>query len=131
MTQPMSVPIPGVTTIEQVKMNVKAAQEFSVLTLEEQKKWHEPETILDGPACTNCKYCINGEKDNIDVPQLVLAAQYGERFGMKEWASKDKQSKKLAQDMKKITPAMAKWYAQRCPLELPVEELLKKSVQYV
>lgn len=131
MTQPMAVPIPGMSEIEQVHMNLKAAQEFSALTPEQQQKWREPETILDGPACTNCKYCINGETDTIDIPQLILAAQYGERFGMKEWSSKDKQSKKLSQDLKKITPDMAKRYAQRCPLELPVEELLKKSAQYV
>jgi len=131
MTQPLSVPIPGMTEIEHVTMNVKAAREFSALSPVEQKDWENSETILDGPACTNCGYCINSETDGIDVPQLVMAAQYGERFGLKDWQSKDKAKGKLKQDLEKITPEMAKRYAHKCPLELPVEELLKQSERYV
>jgi len=131
MTQPMSVPIPGMTEPEHITINIKAAREFSSLSPQEQQKWREPETLLDGPACTGCNYCINGDTDNINVPQLVMAAQYGERFGLRDWQSKDKQSKKLAEDLEKITPEMAKRYAHKCPLELPVEELLKTSAKYV
>lgn len=116
MTQPNSVPIPGMTEIEHVTMNVRAAREFSALSPEEQQRWKEPETILERPACTGCKYCINGDTDDIDVPQLVMAAQYGGRFGLREWQSKDKQRKKLAQDLGKITPEMAKRYTVNAPL---------------
>ncbi|MBT4483605.1 MAG: aldo/keto reductase [Candidatus Latescibacteria bacterium] len=131
MTQPNSVPIPGMTEIEHVTMNVKAAREFSALSPEAQQSWKDPETILEQPACTGCKYCINGDSDDINVPQLVMAAQYGERFGLRKWQSKDQRRKKLAGDLKKITPIMAGRYARKCPRELPVEELLKKSAQYI
>lgn len=131
LTQPGSVPIPGISELSQITQDVKATREFEALSLHEQNMWREPETLLDGPACKGCNYCINGEKDDIDVPQLVMAAQYGERYGMKEWPSRDKRRKKLAQDLKKITPEMAKRFARRCPAELPVEDLLKKSTNYV
>lgn len=131
MTQPMSVPIPGMTEPEHITMNVKAAREFSSLSPEEQQKWRDPETLLEGPACNGCKYCISGEADDINVPELIMAAQYGERFGLKAWQSKAQMQKKLALDLKKITPEMAKRYALKCPRELPVEELLKKSARYV
>ncbi|GAI90408.1 unnamed protein product, partial [marine sediment metagenome] len=131
MTQPMSVPIPGMTEVEHVIMNVKAAREFSALSPSEQKKWEDPETVLEGPACTGCNYCINRDTDGIDVPQLVMAAQYGEHFGLAKWQSKDQQRGKLKSDLEKITPEMAKRYAHKCPKELPVEELLKKSARYI
>lgn len=131
MTQPMSVPIPGITEVEHVITDVKAAREFSSLSPQEQQSWREPDTILEGPACTGCKYCINGDTDNINVPQLVMAAQYGEHFGLRDWQSKGKQAKKLAEDLEKITPEMARRYAHKCPRELPVVELLKKSAEYV
>jgi len=131
MTQPMSVPIPGMTEPEHITMNVGAAREFSSLSLEEQQRWRDPETLLDGPACNGCKYCISGEADDINVPELVMAAQYGERFGLTAWQSKAQMQKKLARDLEKITPEMAKRYALKCPRELSVEELLKKSARYV
>ena len=131
LTQPMSVPIPGISELEQITQDVKATREFSALSPAEQMKWREPETLLDGPACTGCGYCINGEKDAADVPQLVMAAQYGERFGMQNWPSPDRRGKKLLNMLQQITPEMAKRYARRCPKELPVEDLLKKSEKYV
>ena len=131
MTQPMSIPIPGITEIEHVITDVRAAREFSSLSPQEQQNWRDPDTLLECPACTGCKYCINGDTDNINVPQLVMAAQYGEHFGLRDWQSKDKQAKKLAEDLGKITPEMAKRYAHKCPRELPVEELLKTSAKYV
>jgi|GEM_PF-5984783 uncharacterized protein len=132
MTQPMSVPIPGMTENAHIVENTKAAREFSSLSLTEQKRYEDPETLLDGPACTGCKYCTLGESDNINVPELVMAAQYGERFGLQAWQSKEQRTgKKLANDLEKITPEMAKRYSMKCPRELPVEELLKKSARYV
>ncbi|MFC1606975.1 aldo/keto reductase [Candidatus Latescibacterota bacterium] len=131
MTQPMSVPIPGMTETGHVTMNVRAAREFSALSPDDQQEWRKPETLLDGPACTGCGYCINGDSDPVDVPQLVKAAQYGERFGLKQWLSKDRSNGKLKDDLSKITPEMAKRYAHKCPVELPVEELLNKSGGYV
>ncbi len=131
LTQPMSVPIPGISELDQIVQDVKATREFAALSPDEQLKWREPETLLDGPACTGCGYCINGEEEAVDVPQLVTAAQYGERFGMQNWPSADRRGKRLLRDLQKITPEMAKRYARRCPKELPVEELLKKSEKYL
>ncbi len=132
MTQPMSVPIPGMTEEAHIAQNTKAAREFSSLSLAEQKRYEDPETLLDGPACTGCKYCTLGETENINVPELVMAAQYGERFGLTAWQSKEQRTNnKLKNDLAKITPEMAKRYSMKCPKELPVEDLLKKSAQYV
>ena len=82
MTQPMSVPIPGMTEPEHITMNVKAAREFSSLSPEEQQRWRDPETLLDGPACNGF---LHGAKDTDSGIQYAETRQFrggGERRGI-------------------------------------------------
>ena len=126
-----TVPIPGMSEYDHIEMNLRTAREFASLSADEQRRKAEPDTLLECRSCDGCGFCVTGEEVPVNVPQLVMAAQYGERFGLGKWQSLEQRTGTLADDLSMVTPELAKRAELRCPGELPVRELLKKCEPYI
>ena len=66
------VTLSGMTTMEQLKDNLKTYSSPAPLTEEEQKILEKAlSTILTMVPCTGCRYCCDGCPQDLDIPKLI------------------------------------------------------------
>ncbi len=116
----ISVVIPGMDSIEQVRENAGVAKNLIPLEAEEREELKKLREELGSKFCRRCGYCLPCP-ENIDIPTQFLMEGYYTRYDLKEWASQRYASlSKKASDCIKCGICETK-----CPYDLPIRQMLE------
>ena len=77
--------IPGMTSIKELKENVKVGEQPRDLTPEEISVFMDWVGEIGKGFCRNCGYCLPCP-EKIPIPDIFRIEGYYERYGMKKWA---------------------------------------------
>ncbi len=120
----VDVVIPGMADMSEVEENIKACNDNSPLTEEEQAKIQAIRNQLGSNFCRRCNYCAPCTV-GINIPSAFLFAGYLERYDLEAWA----------RDRYSTLPVKASACIEcgacepRCPYQLPIREMLKKVAE--
>lgn len=116
--------IPGMEKLEEVEKNMKSGSEISKLTKDELDEIEELRRTLGVTFCRRCGYCMPCEV-GINIPGAFILEAYLTRYDLEEWA---RTRYALVEDKPdKCTECGV--CETRCPYDLPIREMLKKSVK--
>jgi len=120
----VSVAIPGMADPAEIAQNVAAAADTSPLSAEEQKKIAAIREELGTNFCRRCNYCAPCTV-GINIPAVFLFEGYYSRYDLKEWSlARYATLSKTASDCIECGACET-----RCPYELPIREMLKKTAE--
>ena len=120
----VSVAIPGMADPAEIAQNVAAAADTSPLSAEEQKKIAAIREELGTNFCRRCNYCAPCTV-GINIPAVFLFEGYYSRYDLKEWSlARYATLPKTASDCIECGACET-----RCPYELPIREMLKKTAE--
>lgn len=120
----VSVIIPGMAELSEIRRNVAAISCISPLSEEEQTKITEIRNSLGTNFCRRCNYCAPCT-EGINISAVFLFEGYYSRYDLKEWAkARYSLLNKTASDC--IGCGVCE---ERCPYNLPIREMLKKSAE--
>ncbi|WMM25997.1 aldo/keto reductase [Tissierella sp. MB52-C2] len=120
----ISVVIPGMDTLEQVKSNSEVGINIRKLTGEEESILSEEANSLGTEFCRRCGYCLPCPQ-NIDIPTQFLMEGYYTRYNLKEWA----QSRYDAMEYRAIHCIECGLCESKCPYNLPIRKMMKNVVE--
>ncbi len=120
----VTVTIPGMYSVDEIRQNAAVAGNKSPLTAEEQEKIDEVRKQLGSNFCRRCNYCAPCTVD-IQIPSVFLFAGYLERYGLADWA----RQRYATLDVKASACIGCGACETRCPYELPIRQMLKKSAE--
>lgn len=118
----ISVAIPGMDSVEQVKQNVSVIENIE-LTEEDNNKIAKIRSTLGKRFCRRCEYCMPCPV-NINIPLNFLMEGYYTRYNLKDWAKQRYQ----ALDVKASSCIECGKCETKCPYDLPIREMLKDVV---
>jgi len=121
---PVTVAIPGATSLAQWNLDISAAQQLSAMTLAQQEQCRDEEWLLRSNYCTGCRYCLPCPAE-MNLPELMRMEHYTEVFGLTEWLSEERVGK-LFVDMSQCEDCGI--CEERCPRDLPIRERLKNGL---
>ena len=118
----VTVAIPGMADMDEVKQNVAIAKNTSPLTDEETNKVNKIREFLGTNFCRRCNYCAPCTA-GISISAVFLFEGYYSRYGLQEWAT-DRYTamRKTASDCIECGVCET-----RCPYNLPIREMMKKA----
>lgn len=116
----VSVAIPGMDSVDQVRQNVSVLQDLN-LTDEENIKIEEIRNSLGKKFCRRCEYCLPCPV-NINIPANFLLEGYYTRYNLKDWAKQ----RYTALDVKASDCIECGKCETKCPYDLPIREMLKE-----
>jgi predicted aldo/keto reductase-like oxidoreductase len=120
----VTVAIPGMADLSEIKENVAAASNVSPLTAEELWKIAKIREDLGMNFCRRCNYCAPCTA-GINISSVFLFEGYYSRYDLKEWAkARYSLLPKTASDCIGCGAC-----EERCPYNLPIREMLKKSAE--
>lgn len=119
----ISVVIPGMDTIEQVKSNTIVGIEVRKLTEEEEKELFQEANALGSEFCRRCGYCLPCPQ-KIDIPLQFLMEGYYTRYNLKDWAK----TRYDAMESKASNCVECGLCETKCPYNLPIRKMLKNVV---
>lgn len=120
----VSVIIPGMAEIDEIHANVLAISCTAPLSADEQAKIEEIRLSLGTGFCRRCNYCAPCTV-GINISAVFLFEAYYSRYDLKEWAkARYSLLDKTASDC--IGCGVCE---TRCPYNLPIREMLKKSAE--
>ncbi len=119
LAQDIAVTIPGLQSIEEVKVAAQVGNEFAGLTEEEKKKFTAD---LDGEYCRDCGLCVPCP-ENIDVAAVLRFHTLAKNYGLKAWAKKLNFG--LENKAEKCTGCGS--CEAKCPYKLPMMKMLKDA----
>lgn len=119
----VSVVIPGMDSLEQVKENANVAKNIRALTIEEEEKLIQEANSLGTEFCRRCGYCLPCPQ-GIDIPSQFLMEGYYSRYNLKEWAK----SRYDAMDYKASDCIECGICETKCPYDLPIRKMMKNVV---
>ena len=115
----ISVAIPGVESIEQVRVNSSVVA--GDYTKQEVEKIKKIKNDLGNDFCRRCGYCMPCPQ-GINIPFSFLCEGYYERYNLQEWAKERYSAMKV-----KASQCVGCGVCEtRCPYELKIREKLKK-----
>ena len=117
----ISVIIPGMDSVEQVRENARVPARDYGLTGEEQEKIEEIQHKLGNRFCRRCGYCAPCAV-GIDIPAQFLMEGYYSRYHLKEWAK----TRYDALDKKATDCIQCGMCEPKCPYDLPIREMLEE-----
>lgn len=120
----VTVTIPGMYSVDEIRQNAAVAGNKSPLTAEEQEKIDEVRKQLGSNFCRRCNYCAPCTV-GIQIPSVFLFAGYLERYGLADWA----RQRYATLDVKASACIGCGACETRCPYELPIRQMLKKSAE--
>ena len=120
----VTVTIPGMYSVDEIRQNAAVAGNKSPLTAEEQEKIDEVRKQLGSNFCRRCNYCAPCTV-GIQIPSVFLFAGYLERYGLADWA----RQRYATLDVKASACIDCGACETRCPYELPIRQMLKKSAE--
>ena len=118
----VTVIIPGMADKSEISMNVSAISNISPLTEDERAKVDAIRDSLGTNFCRRCNYCAPCTV-GINISAILLFEGYYNRYGLRDWA-KDRYSKL---DKKATDCIECGVCEERCPYNLPIREMLKRS----
>jgi predicted aldo/keto reductase-like oxidoreductase len=120
----VTIAIPGMDNIDQVRENAKVANNISPLTEEDNKKIEDIREELGNDFCRRCGYCAPCPQ-KIDIPSMFLFEGYVTRYNLKDWASGRYDTLAVKAD------ACVKCgiCETRCPYNLPIRKKLETVVE--
>lgn len=117
----ITVAIPGMASVDEVKENVNAGINYRPLTDSERAELKEEVDTLDGEFCRRCGYCAPCTV-GIDIPTQFLMEGYYLRYDLQDWAlSRYEKMEKTAGDCIQCGEC-----EPRCPYDLPIMKMLKR-----
>ena len=120
----VTVVIPGMADVAEIKQNIAATANTAALNTEEQAKVDAIKESLGTNFCRRCNYCAPCTV-GINISAVFLFEGYYSRYDLKDWAQ-DRYSSlsKTASDC--IGCGVCE---SRCPYELPIRQMLKRAAE--
>ena len=117
----VSVAIPGMQSVEEIRENVRPGIDKRGLTEDERRELMEEASSLGKEFCRRCGYCAPCSV-GIDIPSQFLMEGYYKRYNLQGWAKEryDLLDKKAGECIEcgDCEP--------RCPYDLPIIKMLKE-----
>ena len=120
----VDVVIPGMATVDEVKMNCLAANDSAPLSDEELAGIERIREQLGTNFCRRCNYCAPCTV-GINIPSVFLFSGYIERYGLADWA----RERYATLPVKASACIECGVCEQRCPYHLPIRQMMKKSAK--
>ena len=120
----VTVVIPGMHTIEEVEQNLKAVENETPLTKNEEKEINVIRKELGSNFCRRCNYCAPCTQ-GISIPNVFLFEGYLKRYHLEGWA-KDRYA---SLQVKASACVQCGECETRCPYHLPIREMLKRCAE--
>ena len=118
----VSVVIPGMAAVEEISQNIAAVANESPLSPEEMEGMDKIRKFLGGNFCRRCNYCAPCSA-GIPIPAVFLMEGYYSRYHLEQWAIE-----RYAGLPKKAGDCIDCGACEpRCPYNLPIREMLKKT----
>ena len=118
----VSVVIPGMADISEIRQNAAAIADTSPLRDEELERIEEIKKSLGTNFCRRCNYCAPCAV-GISIPSVLLFEGYYSRYGLKEWAlARYDTLSRTASDCIECGECES-----RCPYDLPIRKMLKDA----
>ena len=117
----VTVAIPGMDSITQVKENTSVGKDMRPMTDEEKKKLKDEIDGLGTEFCRRCGYCAPCTV-GIDIPSQFLMEGYYTRYNLQEWAK----SRYDAMDKNAKDCIRCGKCEPRCPYDLPIMDMLER-----
>ena len=118
----VSVVIPGMYAPGEVAQNAAAVADAAPLSQEEQDRMEQIRKELGTSFCRRCNYCAPCTV-GISIPNAFLFHGYLSRYGLADWA----RSRYEAMPAKAGDCVECGACEERCPYQLPIREMLKKT----
>ena len=118
----VSVVIPGMYAPEEVAQNAAAVADAAPLSQAEQDRMEQIRKELGTSFCRRCNYCAPCTV-GISIPNAFLFHGYLSRYGLADWA----RSRYEAMPAKAGDCVECGACEERCPYQLPIREMLKKT----
>ncbi len=119
----VSVVIPGMESIEQVKENTSVGIDVRNLSKDEEEKLFKEANSLGTEFCRRCGYCLPCPQ-GIDIPSQFLMEGYYTRYDLKDWAK----TRYDAMEHKAVDCVECGICETRCPYDLPIRKMMKNVV---
>lgn len=120
----ISIVIPGMAAVEELRQNTAAYADKSPLTEAEQAKIDQVRSDLGSNFCRRCNYCAPCTA-GISIYSVFLFEGYLTRYNLVEWATgRYNAMEKTASDC--IGCGVCE---PRCPYGLPIRDMMKKAVK--
>ena len=117
----VTVAIPGMDSIEQIKENIKPAQDGKPLTDKERVELLKEASTLGEEFCRRCGYC-GPCAVGIDIPGQFIIEGYYTRYNLQDWAK----ARYDGLDIKASACIECKICEARCPYDLPISKMMKR-----
>ena len=120
----VTVTIPGMAELKELEQNIAAVSDTSPLSQEELNAIDSIRKELGTQFCRRCNYCAPCSV-GIAIPSIFLFEGYLSRYGLETWARE-----RYGTLAKKASDCIGCGACEpRCPYNLPIREMLKKSAE--
>ena len=120
----VTVIIPGMADVAEIKQNARAISDIAPLSAEEQARIAKIKDELGTNFCRRCNYCAPCTV-GINISGVFLFEGYYSRYDLKDWAiARYSSMPKTASDC--IGCGVCE---SRCPYNLPIRQMLKKAAE--
>lgn len=121
----ISVVIPGMDSIEQVRENARAGKDRRPLNSDERKLLMDEAAALGNEFCRRCRYCSPCSV-GIDIPGNFIVDSYFTRYDLEDWA----RSRYNAMEVSAKDCIECGDCEPRCPYDLPIIDMLKRVASH-
>ena len=118
----VTVAIPGMTRVSEVEENVRATEIIGAMDDEEKQALVRAAEEVGKDFCRSCWYC-QPCPEGILIPTVLRQLGYYKRYGLKDWA----RGRYSMLEIKPTECAECGECEEKCPYELPIQEMLKES----
>ena len=120
----ISVIIPGMADLAEIKQNLEAVNNTAPLTDSENQKIDYIRKTLGTQFCRRCNYCAPCTA-GISISGVFLLEGYLSRYGLGDWAK----ARYSAMPSKASACVECGVCEERCPYNLPIRQMLKKAAE--
>lgn len=120
----VTVVIPGMATIGEAEQNIRTAKKSSPITEQEQAVIEKVRQELGSNFCRRCNYCAPCSV-GIPISAVFLMEGYYNRYHLQDWAK----IRYAGLEHKASECIDCGLCESRCPYNLPIRQMLKKSVE--
>lgn len=122
----ITVAIPGMDSIEQIRENAIAGIDRRPMTKEEEEELFTEAQSLGSEFCRRCGYCLPCT-EGIDIPSQFVLDSYYTRYNLQGWAI-DRYKAMVKKAEHCIECGICE---TRCPYNLPITNMLKKVATHL
>ena len=120
----LTVVIPGMAEIKEIRQNTEAVSNTAPLSQEEKQKIQTIRDTLGTQFCRRCNYCQPCSV-GIGISAIFILEGYYSRYDLQDWA----QARYDALEKKASDCIDCGICETRCPYDLPIREMLKKCAE--